>query len=736
MGCGASGPRKDGGGGGAAAGSDAAAGSAADRERKVSATYSAGDDGDSQTSPRRDSSDSPRARSLAEQVKTRLASKALPGVHVYHELPADAVVQKQIGVMLPEIAHVEAERSVDAAAVGAAAAFANVRDAVLRWDVFAGDTRVYLPAPVLAKDMVLATCTCLSKGMYPLSFDDVSELSELDIPGKMRRLRAVTTSRDRNICDGIVSVEVCLLSGPPPSFIIRHSRRVRLAHQALRNRSGGSEQFAARLKVSVEGTLDRLVAFALGQAPAALLFVVGASPGSRGAVKFAVLFVLTVVAVGVLFKKAVSPPAEPAPRAPAAESAAKGRAAESGAGGGLPPAAGRSLRPAAAPPAPKPSAIPPAAPARHTLPVTGTAGEWTWRVAGGMAPAIVAGPEPLFGSPVQRAPDRVAAAKCLRGKHVALFGDSLLRYQYMALSQLVDASMPPTRPLVDRRVSHAWVSKESAQKWQPPNIPLRLRSLAYEKEWAGGWTEYFDNGTRQFDGRMCCDCWRMPPGRESNGNLFATNAPGFWETARENRFLVLPGGLKLSFFFLHGNHGAHGATAANHAACLNSETAGEAKPPAWGPGLVPEGLKALGRVDAVVVSPGVWDRRHTQHWSHRQDELARMSAAVEAALLPGGKRVLQLATPLCYWDDPPRVKESRRGAVHKHAKAENWTVVDAAAALRALKNLTGVYKAQSRHGTQSKEVGEVCSVAYVDNIHLQPFVYEQLNRLLLAALGC
>eukprot|EP01062_Namystynia_karyoxenos_P032542 TRINITY_DN24009_c0_g1_i1.p1 TRINITY_DN24009_c0_g1~~TRINITY_DN24009_c0_g1_i1.p1 ORF type:complete len:580 (+),score=194.07 TRINITY_DN24009_c0_g1_i1:144-1742(+) len=229
---------------------------------------SAGAGGSDAESPQPPPQSPPARGGLAEQIKLRLASKAMAGVQVFSQLPEQEQVLAKMQEMQHGIADQWAERTLDAAAAepagGLAQAYELLQQVVLKWDIFGGDTRVYLPGPQLEKDMVIATSTCISKGMYPLSFDNVSELSELEVPGEWRRLRAVTTSRDANIVDGLITLDVTLSFREPQRLTIMHRRRVRLVHQALRSRSGGMEVFSERVGKGVHNALDRLEAAARG----------------------------------------------------------------------------------------------------------------------------------------------------------------------------------------------------------------------------------------------------------------------------------------------------------------------------------------------------------------------------------------------------------------------------------------------------------------------------------------
>ena len=86
-------------------------------------------------------------------------------------------------------------------------AFAVLKENIRKWNVYSGSTKVYLPEneESISKGMIIGICTECGAGMFPLSFENVTEVLELQTAG-WSALHVVVTTRHENIVDGSYTV--------------------------------------------------------------------------------------------------------------------------------------------------------------------------------------------------------------------------------------------------------------------------------------------------------------------------------------------------------------------------------------------------------------------------------------------------------------------------------------------------------------------------------------------------
>mmetsp|Transcript_25247 Transcript_25247/g.39624 ORF Transcript_25247/g.39624 Transcript_25247/m.39624 type:complete len:378 (+) Transcript_25247:1704-2837(+) len=119
------------------------------------------------------------------------------------------------------------------------------------------------------------------------------------------------------------------------------------------------------------------------------------------------------------------------------------------------------------------------------------------------------------------------ARECLRNKHVLIIGDSVSRYQYMSLASFLHSGFPEASGNHEKGANNVCM---------PGNV------------W-GSWKRFYLRSSAHFEGRELCDCFR-PEGPWN---------PDFEKRTEENRFLSLPEhNLSLSYLQVFGGFPMHG----------------------------------------------------------------------------------------------------------------------------------------------------------------------------------
>jgi hypothetical protein len=131
------------------------------------------------------------------------------------------------------------------------------------------------------------------------------------------------------------------------------------------------------------------------------------------------------------------------------------------------------------------------------------------------------------------------AIRCLANRHVLLMGDSLTRYQYLAL-----ASMVNTGAFVSRQGIQAALSNERGGGEDRKGVH-KGPHLCMPAGW-GSWREHYLQSSAFFEGREMCQCWR-PEGIE------------FFKEHVENRFFHEPSSnISISYIQVFGRLPVHG----------------------------------------------------------------------------------------------------------------------------------------------------------------------------------
>eukprot|EP01062_Namystynia_karyoxenos_P045295 TRINITY_DN33642_c0_g1_i1.p1 TRINITY_DN33642_c0_g1~~TRINITY_DN33642_c0_g1_i1.p1 ORF type:complete len:485 (+),score=46.84 TRINITY_DN33642_c0_g1_i1:79-1455(+) len=279
---------------------------------------------------------------------------------------------------------------------------------------------------------------------------------------------------------------------------------------------------------------------------------------------------------------------------------------------------------------------------------------------------------------------RAAAAdtrRCLSGRHVVFFGDSLARYQFQSLVELVDGGAWP-RPRA--RNSSNWFLRHDALAGARGQLGVsprgrrrgtaQQRSPVWEREWKS-WEDFYVGGTARLGGRLCCDCFRADR-QESTADE--------WAMRRDNRYYYWRG-VRLSYVMTHGDHGSSGAVAAHAPGCPGALGA-DASPqlfrklsnatlraPLWRE-RIEYAAAALSRhapaADAVVYVSG-WDAR----WRADPERVRTAFSSLGAMLRPGGVGVY-LTRPVMPKPKQPSTL-AQEGMELREVRRARWGVADA-----------------------------------------------------------
>jgi len=204
-------------------------------------------------------------------IKSSLADAFLVGVNVYPALPPKDVVLKQIAEKQESLITVSGCEFVE----GGEAAYERIKKAIMEWDIYGGPaTNVYFKGEQIAQGDVIAISVELVKGIAPLSFENVSDVNEINTLA-FSQLRVVVTTRDENIVDGNYTVDLKLfrqdgkgrtgnrVSGDIEIYYLKHQN---LQYWLMEKLIGSKEEYRIVNEKSVKKTLLRLKAFALPDA--------------------------------------------------------------------------------------------------------------------------------------------------------------------------------------------------------------------------------------------------------------------------------------------------------------------------------------------------------------------------------------------------------------------------------------------------------------------------------------
>jgi hypothetical protein len=109
---------------------------------------------------------------------------------------------------------------------------------------------------------------------------------------------------------------------------------------------------------------------------------------------------------------------------------------------------------------------------------------------------------------------RNSARKCFRDKRIVMVGDSMMRYQYLALVYwLENGTQPPAgfHGVVDGMLPGNKSGTESPASWDKESIcnEYSWKELRGDQFYGRGWNHFYAGTSRLLNGHEHCDCWRQ-----------------------------------------------------------------------------------------------------------------------------------------------------------------------------------------------------------------------------------
>jgi hypothetical protein len=324
------------------------------------------------------------------------------------------------------------------------------------------------------------------------------------------------------------------------------------------------------------------------------------------------------------------------------------------------------------------------------------------------------------------------AQQCLSNVHLFFVGDSVTRFQYLSLVHLLANGNYP-----DRRIQLPKYSSDYAQNGQP-NI---LRDADYHHKYHlkedGKSKVKFLHESALFLGNELCDCW--------DGNATMSSSV---EKNVENRFYQLDGlnlsvsfVKKLGFYMIHG-HNLTSFEPKTLTPKSYDQNAYDQWSYDWNPKTIEVAVeetlqkmpKRKQQRQVVIWNDGVW--------GYGNDNLADMKQSLRklASSVGAGGQVLFKTTTVNHLEtfeeksyleyssiERTAVKELRAMAGTKQEKIGLWDTVSDTGGLGIYDLAVATAHFEHLKNKSSPEYAEV----YLDAVHFQPYVYNEMNKLLL-----
>jgi len=207
--------------------------------------------------------------------KSKVVDAFLIGVDVFPALPAEEEVLARIAKKQESIVCVEQSVTMEGAG---ADAFARIKSAIMRWDIYGGISQVYVQGGMIVQGAVIGISVFLLPGAYALSFEDVTDINETET-ALSSQLRVVVTTRQENIVDGNYTVDIKLFKEGAAGrtgdrsagdIEIYYQKRQNLHYWLMEKAIGSKENYQNKTSESARRTIERLQAFGLGQPPNAV----------------------------------------------------------------------------------------------------------------------------------------------------------------------------------------------------------------------------------------------------------------------------------------------------------------------------------------------------------------------------------------------------------------------------------------------------------------------------------
>ena len=347
------------------------------------------------------------------------------------------------------------------------------------------------------------------------------------------------------------------------------------------------------------------------------------------------------------------------------------------------------------------------------------------------------------------------ARQCLAGHHIFMIGDSLTRYQYIDLIYFLEHGVYPPRFGVDKDGC-----KHFDADGEPTCSPANSPSPVMETDWGGVWGHSPDKswkqfhmwlGGRGFNHRLECQCVRNQL-TSSAENMFyeytPEAGPGAAANGTSNR-------IEATFFLNLGNNNISGW---KRSFCSRSGTCNMTDE--WWATARAKGekghfdfvwdfenateavLEAMGGmapgVDIALYNRGVWGElpANYEHTQRVMRGLHRMTKA-NARHGNGGKCFWKGTSALSYSHLLPARRRGKATSLWKKEQRLRTTAYGAGCGVYDLAHVTQEFMKFEWNGDIGRN--ECCGEkegrsVFWDAVHFQPWVYEELNNILLNVL--
>jgi hypothetical protein len=193
--------------------------------------------------------------------KSKVVDVFLVGVDVLPALPAEEIVLARIADKQSSVVCCEKAICLQG---GGSEVFARTKAAIMRWDIYGGDTKVYMKDETIKQGAVIAIATKLTSGVYSLSYEDVTDVFEIETDA-FSQLRVCVTTRQENVVDGNYSIDLKLhkTDGTRAAGDIElyYQKRQNLQYWLLEKAIGSKDAYRKATQKSVDLTISRLQAF-------------------------------------------------------------------------------------------------------------------------------------------------------------------------------------------------------------------------------------------------------------------------------------------------------------------------------------------------------------------------------------------------------------------------------------------------------------------------------------------
>lgn len=308
-----------------------------------------------------------------------------------------------------------------------------------------------------------------------------------------------------------------------------------------------------------------------------------------------------------------------------------------------------------------------------------------------------------------RRPNRQGMVSCLTGQRLVFIGDSVMRYQYLSLVHFLETGSWGPRLVDLQEIQGA----SGVGKALPQSISVDY-SLAHGQAGKTNYDAFYRKSNEMLYGNERCDCGTAESGRNENRHY-------------HNKQL----GVSVSFYFVNGHLPIHGN--ASSTSCMSGACDGvKWKYHSFEKFLRYE-VQQL-RPTSLLINVGIgWSRDDYQSFALNATWWRGILDTARTLVPPSGRVLVRTTTAMAPW------RGKRNDGIDVNLVQSNVVdrVVRAAVAERRATSPTTWGLLDSYHMTKGLPRAH-CHVAsdgklakfFTDDIHFQPFVYEEFNMVL------